>query len=119
MSILEDNQQINPLTLEQKQLRAKNQISRQASSLFQNMLQTYNQISGMVWQNRQGLTPQQVLDGLGPNAAELFALSALLVSTVNNAKPGTLSGETPYPVIINPDGTVTVIEETPSESISE
>ncbi len=75
---------------------------------FQGLIGVYSDIAKRVWDNQQGLTPQEVMDALGTNAADLFQLSALLVTTVNTAKPGTLDGEQPYEFTINPDGTVTV-----------
>lgn len=96
------------LTTAQKQNRAAQAIQSQASNLFTNMGRTYEQISNIVFNNPQGLTPQEVLDGLGTNAAELLSLSDLLVQTVNTAAPDTITPGYPATLTANPDGTVTV-----------
>ena len=102
---------LNPtteLTTAQKQNRAAQAIQSQAANLFANMGRTYEQISNIVFNNPQGLTPQEVLDALGTNAAELLSLSDLLVQTVNAAAPGTITPGYPVTLTANPDGTVTV-----------
>ena len=98
------------LTIEQKQQRAARRIKQMATELFSGMGDTYQGIREIVWQNPQGLTPQQVFDALGTEGAELFQLSSLLVQTVNAAKPDTLDGSQPYNFTVNDDGTVTVGE---------
>ena len=55
------------LTTAQKQNRAAQAIQSQASNLFTNMGRTYEQISMIVFNNPQGLTPQEVFDSLGTN----------------------------------------------------
>lgn len=96
------------LTTEQKQDRVKTQIARKSYETFQGMIGSYNDIKERVWNNPQGLSPQEVFDALGTNSAELFQLSALLVATVNSAAPDTLDGSQPYAFTVNGDGTVTV-----------
>jgi len=119
MSLIEDGQNSGQqeLTLAEKQTRVKKQISRKTFETLQGLIGSYNDIRQMVWNNRQGLTPQEVFDALGTNGAELFQLSGLLVTTVNTAKPDTLDAAQPYEFTINPDGTVTVGDpvETPEE----
>ena len=105
MSLLNNN---NELTTPEKQNRSAQAIQSQAAALFTNMGRTYEQISNIVFNNPQGLTPQEVLDGLGTNAAELLGLSDLLVQTVNAAVPGTITPDRPGTLTPNPDGTVTV-----------
>ena len=95
-------------TTEQKKNRAKRNIQRKVYETYQGLISSYNDIRTAVWENPAGLTPQEVFDALGTDGAELFQLSALLVNTVNSAKPDTLSGDQPYEFTVNPDGSVTV-----------
>ena len=96
------------LTTEQKQQQAALRIQNEATVLFTRMGQTHNQIMQIVFQNQQGLTPQQVLDAVGTSGAELLTLAGSLVTLVNTAVPSTLPTTFPYTLTVNPDGTVTV-----------
>lgn len=87
--------------------RARLTIDREINELFTAVLGTYTRLMAMVWRNPLGFTPQQVLDRYGTSAVELFRLAATLRACINAAVPGTVD-ETPAPVTINPDGTVTV-----------
>ena len=106
MSIIQTTQPT--LTTEQKQQQAALRIQNEATILFQRMGQTHSQIMQIVFQNQQGLTPQQVLDAVGTNAAELLTLAGSLVTLVNTAVPSTLPTTFPYALTANGDGTVTV-----------
>lgn len=110
MSIIQEgaNAGQQELTLEQKKERTKIRIARKSYETFQGLVGTYVELKQTVWENPQGLTPQQVFDALGTNGGELFSLSTLLVTTVNTVIPGTLTDTHPYEFTINPDGTVTV-----------
>ena len=110
MSIIDqgENPGTQELTLEQKQERLKKQVARKSYETFQAMVGNYSEIKRMMWQNQQGLTPQQAFDALGTNAAELFQLSSVLVQAVNSVKPNTLDPAQPYEFTVNEDGTVTV-----------
>lgn len=112
MSLIDNGQNQNQgpieLTVAQKQNRVKMQIERKIWEAFAGLVGIHNDLKNGVWNNPQELTPQEVFDALGTNSGELFALSTLLVNTVNAAKPGTLVDEHPYNYTINPDGTVTV-----------
>lgn len=113
MSIIEKGQNAGEqeLTLAQKQERTKVRIARKSYETYQGLIGSYTDIREMVWNNQQGLTPQQVFDALGTDAAEMFQLSGLLVQTVNAVKPDTLSAAQPYEFTVNDDGTVTVGNE--------
>jgi hypothetical protein len=117
MPLIEDgaNSGQQELTLEQKQDRVSTQIKRKSFETFQGLIGSYTDIKKRVWDNPQGLTPQEVMDSLGTSAAELFQLSSLLVTTVNTAQPDTLDASQPYEFTINPDGTVTVGAEIVAE----
>lgn len=110
MSIIDEGANSGPqeLTLEQKQELVKKRIAKKSYETLQGLIGAYGDIKTMVWNNQQGLTPQEVFDALGTNGAELFQLSGLLVQTVNAAKPGAINPAQPYEFTINEDGTVTV-----------
>jgi len=75
---------------------------------------TYNQIFNLIWNNAQGLTPQEVVAALGTNAAVLFALAAqeqsILPAAVAQVNPvATVSLPSPpagWTVTPNADGSV-------------
>ena len=97
-------------TTQQKQQMIAQRIQREATQLFTSMTRTYQTIAQLVFANQQGLTPQQVLDAVGPSGAELLTLAGVLVQTVNTAVPDTLPTTFPFELNINQDGTVTVGE---------
>jgi len=110
MSLIQRGSDNKPkeLTIEQKQELVTAQIEQQAFKAHSTLVKTYQDLYDRVWENRLGLTPQQVFDGLGTQGVELFKLSHLLVTIVNSAQPGTIKLIQPYEYTINPDGTVTV-----------
>ena len=107
MSLLEDTANQEP-TQEEKLARATRRVKQSSSQLFQNMINTFNQTSQIIWANSQGLTPQEIFDELGTDGGELLQLSELLVTTVNTALPGTLPTEKPYDIAVDAEGNVTV-----------
>lgn len=68
-----------------------------------------------VWRNNFGLTPQQVCDALGSDAASAFDLHSRLTSAI--VKIAIAAGVTPDVIsptnkfTVNPDGTVTILNE--------
>lgn len=110
MSLIDRGSDSKPpeMTLDQKKIITKKQIEQRTFNAYKTLIETYNDLYTKVWENPMGLTPQQVFDELGTEGIELFKLSAILVETVNSAKPGTLSRAQPYEFTINPDGTVIV-----------
>ena len=110
MSLLDNNNQ--ELTKEQKKERAVQNLRSNTSVLFMRMIQTYEQGMRTVWNNQQGLTPQEVMDGLGTDAAEAVNLRQLLKQTIQQAKPDQELSQRPEgkDLQINDDGTVTVVD---------
>lgn len=96
-----------PPTIDQLQSTAKFIILSRLNRLYTLMLETYNQSFNDIWNNDK-LTPQQVLDSFGTNAAELFRLAGILSTAVNSATPNTLTNSPPSSININEDGTVTI-----------
>lgn len=66
----------------------------------------------LVWKNRDGLTPQQVCDGLGTKAAKVFAVHAALTDALVAAQTADgipVNVATPtHAFTVNEDGTVTI-----------
>lgn len=112
MGILDLPPSQDPTTLENKKQRTALVIRNSVLMLFAQMKNGYEQNHTQVWENPDGLTPQQVCDALGSDAVELFTLASVLANTVNHAKPDTITGSVPDGVTATPneDGTVTISE---------
>ena len=68
----------------------------------------------LIWNNPQGLTPQQVLDQFGTDAGSLFSTAIATITLLETLQPGCLdpmylSAALPY--IINLDNTVSVVSK--------
>lgn len=109
MPILEPAQPSEP-SVEQKQASVAFRVKSESLDLFQSVKQRHQKLMRIVWQNPRGLTPQQVMDAFGTEAAELFSLSDALLNLIKTAKPDDPYGDTqiPYEFTIHDDGTVTV-----------
>jgi hypothetical protein len=110
MPILDGPKQPNPTT-EQKQQFVVNRVKRLSSNMLKNVKKQHQEIMQMIWRNPQGLTPQQVMDGFGAEAHELFELSNQLLTMLGNVKsddPYLSEAAAPYEYTINQDGTVTI-----------
>ena len=62
----------------------------------------------MIWNNGNGVSPQEVLDEMGTDAAELFTFSTSIQGMLYEADNTYISITPPYEYTINEDGTVTV-----------
>jgi hypothetical protein len=82
-----------PKTVEEKQAATKQQLTELTSQAFRQLKAAYARGRRLLRENPFGLTYAQVIAGLGEDAAELDRLSNLLVSTVNDAVPGTIPVE--------------------------
>ena len=110
MPILEGPEQQQPTT-EQKQTRVNNRIKRLSVDTLNHIKAQHREMMQAVWNNPAGLTPQQVMDAFGSEAAELFQLSDQLLTMLGNVKPDDpylAEAEAPYNYTINDDGTVTI-----------
>lgn len=92
------------------QLEADNHtlIQHLITKEYNRNINTFNHVYTLIWFNPKGLTPQQVMDGLGTDAGQVFILAAGLASYVNSINANTLPTKTPYSITINNDGTVTI-----------
>jgi hypothetical protein len=110
MAILDGPENPTPTT-EQKQTRVRNRVKRMSTDLLTRIKSQHQEIMQAVWNNPAGLTPQQVMDAFGSEAAELFQLSDQLLTMLGNVKPDDPYLEeaaAPYNYTINDDGTVTI-----------
>jgi len=100
-----------PVPLAQRQERATSRVRSLVQQMVQQLVQQHKQLVGLVYKNRNKLTPQQVYDALDKDAAELATISQDLVTFVNTAAGETLIDTTDLPELtLNEDGTVTVVE---------
>ena len=106
MSIISTERPV--LTTEQKQQQAALRVQNQATQLFRQVGQSYQQIAQTIFANQNGLTPQQVFDAIGANSVELRMLAEALVTLTNTAVPDALPTEFPFELTSNQDGTITV-----------
>jgi len=108
MSIINFNS-VAQTDLQQKQAVVRDKITKDINDVLRMMLDTYNRDMQLVWANSSGLTPQQVLDGFGKDAQQLFFLAGLLEKTVNATANGTIPQQTLPPLTMNADGSVTIL----------
>lgn len=80
----------------EKQALTKQQLIRIISDLFDQMLTVYTTGKKLVYVNPLGLTKDEVIEGFGEDAMELFRLATLLKDAINIAAPGTLPEDNPY-----------------------
>jgi hypothetical protein len=88
------------------------QIRQQVQAVWSAMVLGQIDIFRLVW-SAPDATPQEVLDELGTDAAQLFQLGAANVATILGIDAAALSDnqwKPPFVVDFNQDGTVTVTE---------
>ena len=111
MSILNNTQQ--ELTLAQKQEKAAARAFSLAKQTYQQLTTAQKQGIQIVWDNPQGLTPQEVVDGMGDKAVKVFEFHGSLTDLI--VELATQDGVTPDIALPkknftkNPDGTVTIL----------
>lgn len=98
------------LSRAEKQVRTAQNIKALANQGFQGLFKTAKLGLVLVWENPDGLSPQEVFDSLGTDAGAYLNVARKTIALLNEELPGTLPEETPKPVTINDDGTVTVGE---------
>jgi hypothetical protein len=110
MALVSRNLHSLALSTAEKQVKVKTLISQRLSQAFQMLDGTLWKLAQTVWDNPEGLTPQEVLDAVGSDSAALFQVSSLVSQLVAVA-----SGSEPAAVMplgwtyqINEDGTVSV-----------
>lgn len=112
MSLL--NPQTTEPTITQKQDRVAQRIRQVASQNYAQLVRMQKEGIQIVWHNPQGLTPQQVCDAIGADAAKSFELHGKLTEAVIDiATVGGVIPDIELPTNAftrNPDGSVTVLE---------
>lgn len=96
------------LTLTQRQAKTTHQIKTIASNFFQYSVNIYGNLFELFWNNPNGLTPQEVADALGAEAADLFISGNRLKDFINETKENSINYNAPNYFTINPDGTVEI-----------
>lgn len=96
------------VTTAEKQSAAAVEIKGVCSQMLNLNTNSFTRIFNIVWNNRNGLTPQQVCDALATDAGSLFALAGGLQAVINTAQAGSLTLTPPKAVTVNSDGTVTI-----------
>ncbi len=97
-------------TIASMQVNLKRGTEFQMNSQFRSLLSSFKSSFASVWSN-PNLTPQQVMDAFGTDAAQLFVLAGATVTMLNTILPGTLALADympPYSYTVNQDGTVTI-----------
>jgi hypothetical protein len=82
-------------------------IQGSVNQLYSQMVKNLRENMALVWQNKDGLTPQEVFDAFGTDAVELLRLSSIVKNAINAATPGTIPDLTAT-ITPNEDGTVSI-----------
>lgn len=101
-------------SVEAKQARAATRVLTASKSGYSQLLRLQKEGIELVWKSRDGLTPQQVCDGLGTKAGKIFAIHAALTDALIAAQQADgIAINVALPTnafTINPNGTVTISE---------
>lgn len=108
MPIYEEKQQ-PVLTEEKKKAISKSRIKFLVTGNIDRLIEQFNEIFNLVWDNPHGLTPQQVFDAFGTEAGDLFTVSSAIGSAILAVNPSWVPPTRPFPHVINQDNTVTVL----------
>jgi len=90
MPFINTNEQTPELSLEEKQAKSKAELAELITGTFRSLKTAHVIGKSILDQNRYGLTREQVIAGLGDDAPEFAALTALLINVLNTAVPGTV-----------------------------
>lgn len=96
------------LTKAEKQVQVKQQIQSVANQGFNGLVKVLQTGLMLVWENPNGLNPQEVFDALGVDAKAHVLAAQAFINVVNMQVPGAVNNITPLPIVLNDDGTVTV-----------
>lgn len=95
------------MTKEEKQIELKRIIQTRMTSQYWQLSNTLKMVMNDIYSNKE-LTPQDVVDAFGTEAAELFKISDLIIKVLNEAVPGSAAISAPYNFEIKEDGTVII-----------
>lgn len=111
MSILDNNQpQLTPAEIIAKNLKVS------TKQTFQVMTNSFNTGSVNFWNNPRA-TPSEIASALGTDAREVFELHYALGQLIASVKPEAIAAGLSLvgQFTMNEDGTVTIIEQPPSQ----
>ena len=98
--------------LAERQSRTATRLGQRMVAGEAQLLMNFRALYNEVWQNADGLTPQQVCDALGNRASALFIIAGTMANALYQIDPaglGTMIGPpTGWTSSINADGTVTL-----------
>lgn len=104
-------------TLDGKKEEVSDSISAAMTATVRTLITQSRGISQLVFANPRGLTPQQVCDAMGRNAASILITGQGIAQIVNSLRPNTIdisppltAGGLTQTVVPNQDGTVTIVE---------
>jgi hypothetical protein len=98
---------INEIPLATKQQLAKNKMNAQINGTLGQFQSSIASLMAFFWLNPE-LTPQQMSDAFGTDAATLFVLMSKVSTFMNDVKPNSLNISPTKAFVINQDGTVTI-----------
>ena len=105
-------------TLAERQARTVARVGQRMVGGEAQLLQHFRGLYQEVWRNPDGLTPQQVCDGLGTKAGSLFVIAGTLANALYQIDPAGLgnmiSVPAGYNATIHADGTVTITYTVPT-----
>jgi len=102
------------LTLQQKQQRMFQSFKLRSSQTFQQVVTTFKWGWDQVWNNPDGLSPQEAFDAMGAAAVQSLQASTLTAKYINSVIPGTIPVSedgtpiTPKPLSVDQTGRVVV-----------
>lgn len=68
----------------------------------------FNDVYNELWSEKDGITPQDRLNALGTDAAELFNIALAFGQAINSIHPDSVPLQPKMPVTVHEDGTVTI-----------
>ena len=92
---------------ELKMAQAKTKIKGGIEAAVNTLQQNLSALMSAFWLNPE-LTPQQMSDAFGTDAAQLFILMGKAQAFINDVRPGSYIQAPTRPFVINQDGTVTI-----------
>jgi hypothetical protein len=107
MSILENAQK----TTEEKIYDTRTEITKISTRLYSKINKQHAKIFNLVWNNSEGLTPQEVFDEYGTEASSLFVFCSGIQQMLVQANESYELLVPTHSYVINEDGTVTVGEK--------
>lgn len=97
------------MSLDEKKAACRATIEQLISTQFSMVVRNFKQVYNIVWFSKD-LTPQDVMDALGTDAAQLFQIASIMRTAANTISPNSIELLPLKPITLNKDGTVTIGE---------